>query len=107
MAAVKDVDARSGTRGGGVVRVETWAESRTGDVVKYAMAYVNHDIHAGDNGRVCGFDNRHLYPGFSSAHHCHWFGGVHENRKFVSFEETMDRFQRLLRRLKRRHGRGY
>lgn len=107
MSAVKDIDQRSVTRGGGVIRVETWVDSRTGDVVKYALAYVNHSIHGGDNGRVLGFDSSHMYPGFSTAHHTHWFGSVAENRKFVSFAETLDRFQRLLGRLKRHHGKGY
>lgn len=107
MAAIKDVDARSNTRGGGTVRVETWVDSRTGEVVKYCLAYINHSLHSGDNGRVLGFDNTHLYPGFSSAHHHHWMGRVGENRKYVSFEETLNRFQRLLTRLKRSYGRSY
>lgn len=107
MAVAKDVDDRFTTRGGGTIRVETWVESKTRAVVKYNLAYVNAAIHAGDNGRVLGFDNTHLYPGFSSAHHVHWMGTVYENRRFVSFDTTLDRFERSLRWLKRRYRRSY
>lgn len=103
---MKDIDSRSNTRGGGTIRAETWVDG-TGNVVKYSLTYVNSSIFSADNGRVLGFDNAHFYPGFASEHHYHFMGTVYENRRFVSFDDTLDRFQRLLARLKRRYGRSY
>jgi len=48
--------------------------------------YINHNIHAGDNGRVVGYDNAH------DGHHRHYFGAV-EPIEFVSFEDTEERFE--------------
>jgi len=105
--AVKDIDARASTKGGGVVRVERWRDPKTGAVVKYNMAYVNFGIHSGDNGRVLGFDNSHPYPGFPTLHHYHWMGSVYHHGKFLSFDQTLDLFERLLKRLKQHHGKAY
>lgn len=107
MPAQKLIDERSFTRGGGVIRVEAWCHLQSGAVDRYNLAYVNEWIHPGDNGRVVGFDNSHRYPGFSSRHHAHWFGQVFENRTFVSFEQTLTRFQRLLGRLRQQYGKVY
>lgn len=101
----KIMDARHKTRGG-QIRLEAWADMKTKQVVKYNLAYINHQF-AADNGRVLGFDDDHLYPEFSTLHHCHWFGKVIEDHKFVSFDYTLDRFQRLLKRLKRSFGKNY
>lgn len=105
--AAKWLDKRFHTRGGGSIRVEVWGHRTTRAVTRYNLAYVNRRISNSDNGRVVGFDNSHVYPGFRSAHHCHWFGRVLENCKFRSFEQTSDRFERLLRWLKRRHEEEY
>jgi hypothetical protein len=56
-------------------------------VTRYNLAYINHDLHQGDNGRVVGYDNAH---GF---HHRHYFGRV-EAVEFVSFDDIEDRFVR-------------
>ena len=46
---VDEVHAISARRGNGKVRVETWVD-KTGNVVRYNLAYINHSIFAGDNG---------------------------------------------------------
>lgn len=43
-------------------------------------------LHAGDNGRVVGYDNAH------DGHHRHYFGVV-EPIEFVSFKDTERRFE--------------
>jgi len=58
-----------------------------GTVSRYNLAYINHDLHQGDNDRVVGYDNAH---GF---HHRHYFGRV-ELFEFVSFDDIEDRFAR-------------
>ena len=55
-------------------------------VTRYNLAYINHAIHQGDNGRVLGFDNAHGY------HHRHYQGEI-EAVEFVSYEATQERFQ--------------
>lgn len=72
-------------RGNGQLRREVWVD-RDGRVTRYNLAYINHRLHARDNGRVVGYDNAHGY------HHRHYFGGV-EPVAFVSFEDVEDRFQ--------------
>ncbi len=79
----------------------------TGAVANYSLAYINHDLMAGDNGRVVGFDDRHIYPGFASVHHFHWFGRVFENLDHASYELADARFQRFLHRLKQHCGKNY
>ncbi len=49
-------------------------------------AYINHALHAGDNGRVVGYDNQHGY------HHRHYFGVV-AAVEFTSFDDIEDQFQ--------------
>jgi Family of unknown function (DUF6516) len=100
MAVKKTVDDRHNTKGGGIIRLEAWQDTKTKQVVRYSMTYINRKVCSVDNGRVLGFDNSHRYPGFATAHHCHWFGRVYENRKFVSHEATVLRFQRFLKRFK-------
>ena len=73
-------------RGNGTLRREIWAD-RQGKVTRYNLAYINHNLHSGDNGRVVGYDNAHGY------HHRHYFGVV-EPIAFVSFEEVEERFER-------------
>lgn len=72
--------------GGGRLRLQVWANAQ-GLVVRYNLAYINPLIFAGDNGRVLGYDDAHGY------HHRHYFGRV-EDVDFVSFESTMERFER-------------
>ncbi len=72
-------------RGNGLLRREVWVD-REGRVVRYNLAYVNHAINSGDNGRVLGYDNAHGY------HHRHYMGVV-EEVKFVSLEDIEMRFE--------------
>jgi len=106
-AAAKALDKRYTTRGGGRIRVEVWLDLKTRTVVRYNLAYVNPRITSRDSGRVIRFDNSHVYPGFHTPHHVHWFGRVFANDKFQSYGQTELRFQRLLPRLKRRYGTRY
>ena len=70
--ARKAVDERfylSSAKGGGILRREIWVDRR-GRVVRYNLAYVNHLIYAGDNGRVLGYDSAH------GRHHRHYRGKI-------------------------------
>ena len=48
------------------VHSDTSGDSR----IRYKLAYINHELAHGDNGRVVGYDNQHGY------HHRHHFGKV-------------------------------
>lgn len=75
--------------GGGTLSYEVWGFKDRGETVvtRYNLAYINHAIFRGDNGRVLGFDNAHGY------HHRHFMGEV-EAVEFESYEATLERFQR-------------
>lgn len=75
--------------GGGVLSFEVWGYMQNGKtiVTRYNLAYINRLICQKDNGRVLGFDNAHNY------HHRHFMGKI-APVKFVSYENTLDRFQR-------------
>ena len=86
MAEMKIVDnffAVSRKRGNGIVRYEIWQDN--GVVTRYNLAYINHLIYTGDNGRVLGYDNRH-------GHHRHFMGAV-EPVTTTKFEEIEQRFE--------------
>jgi hypothetical protein len=74
--------------GGGLLSYEVWGFREKGKTVvtRYNLAYINHEIFQGDNGRVLGFDNAH-------GHHHRHFMGVVETVEFVSYEATLERFQ--------------
>lgn len=74
--------------GGGLLSYEVWGYLDNGKtvVVRYNIAYINHALYRGDNGRVLGFDNAH---GF---HHRHYLGKV-EAVAFTSYEAIAERFQ--------------
>jgi len=72
-------------RGNGQLRREVWVDTQ-GRVTRYNLAYINHALHSGDNGRGVGYDNQHGY------HHRHYFGAV-EPVKFTSFEDIETQFQ--------------
>lgn len=88
MADKKQVDDKNyipKKRGNGILRREIWVDSK--DVVtRYNLAYVNPALHAGDNGRVVGYDNAHGY------HHRHYLGEI-TAVAFVSFEDVEEKFQ--------------
>ena len=73
-------------RGNGELRREVWVDAN-GRVTRYNLAYINHTLYQGDNGRVIGYDNAHGY------HHRHYFGQV-ESVDFVTFEDIEDQFAR-------------
>jgi hypothetical protein len=75
----------SDKRGNGHLRREVWVDKR-GTVTRYNLAYINHRLHEGDNGRVVGYDNQHGY------HHRHYFGKV-EKVDFISYEDIEERFE--------------
>lgn len=72
-------------RGNGQLRREVWVDE-CGKIVRYNLAFINHQLYQSDNGRVIGYDNRHGY------HHRHYFGTV-EAVTFQSFEEIEVRFE--------------
>lgn len=89
MADTKIVDEShkiSDKRGNGKLRRDIWVDLVTGKVTRYNLAYINHRLYAGDNGRVVGYDNAH------DGHHRHYFGVV-EPVDFVSFEDIEERFE--------------
>lgn len=71
--------------GNGILRREVWEDAQ-GRVVRYNLAYINHNVFQGDNGRVLGYDNAH---GF---HHRHYMGVV-EAVEFKSFDDIEEQFQ--------------
>ena len=75
--------------GGGLLSYEVWGYRLSGRTVvtRYNLAYINHVMHQGDNGRVLGFDNAHDY------HHRHFMGKI-QAVDFISYEATLERFQR-------------
>ncbi len=89
MPDVKIIDEShtiSDKRGNGKLRREVWVDALTRKITRYNLAYINHNIHAGDNGRVVGYDNAH------GGHHRHHLGAV-EPIEFVSFEDIEERFE--------------
>jgi hypothetical protein len=74
--------------GGGILSYEVWGYVEKGKTVvtRYNIAYINHAICQGDNGRVLGFDNAHGH------HHRHFMGEI-EAVGFDSYEATQERFR--------------
>ena len=91
MAAIKsqkalDVSTRlAKKRGNGILRREVWVDGK-GKVIRYNLAYINHDVFQGDNGRVIGYDNAH------GVHHRHYKGKA-ETVEFLSLEDIEERFE--------------
>lgn len=82
---IDEVHKISNRRGNGQLRREVWVDDR-GRVVRYNLAFINHQLFQGDNGRVVGYDNQHGY------HHRHYFGTV-EAVAFESFAQIEARFE--------------
>ena len=79
-----------------MLRREIWVD-RAGRVGRYNLAYINHLIHAGDDGRVLGYDSAH------GRHHRHYRGKV-TTVGFKSFEQIESRFQKEWNRLAKEAG---
>ena len=92
--AIDEVHHISRKHGNGQLRREVWVDAK-GRATRYNLAYINHDLHRGDNGRVVGYDNQHGW------HHRHYFGEV-ASVDFVSFEDTEARFEADWLALRRR-----
>lgn len=61
MAEIKIHDERhviTKRRGNGELRREVWVDAKR-SVARYNLAYINHELYRGDNGRVIGYDNAH------------------------------------------------
>lgn len=82
---IDEIHKISNKRGNGQLRREIWVD-QNGRVTRYNLAYINHQLHHGDNGRVVGYDNQHGY------HHRHYFGKV-EPITFISFENIEEQFE--------------
>lgn len=41
-------------QGDATIRVETWVDTKTGEVCRYCLAYVNQNLQSTDNGRILG-----------------------------------------------------
>ena len=83
--AVDETHEVSRRRGNGKLRREVWVDAG-GRVARYNLAYINHDIHRADNGRVVGYDSQH------GVHHRHYMGRITTVR-FSSFEDIEARFE--------------
>ena len=77
-------------RGGGLIKIEVW-EDEKGALVKYSLAYINHQISSKDNGRIIGYDNAHNY------HHKHLFGEILPVDDFTSYEDLLNRFEKEIK----------
>jgi hypothetical protein len=55
--------------------------------VRYNLAFINHFMYKGDNGRVLGYDMAHRH------HHRHFMGKV-ETTDFAGYEKLSERFFR-------------
>ena len=73
------------SRGNGLLKRRIWV-NEDDEVTRYSLTYINHHIHAGDNGRVLGYDNAHNY------HHRHYMGET-EPVVFKNLEDIESRFQ--------------
>lgn len=87
---VDDTSYLTGNRRGAVLKEEVWYVGH--DVVKYSLAYINHRVYGGDNGRVLGYDNTHEY------HHRHLKGNT-EEIGFPGYEALVDRFKKEVEEL--------
>lgn len=85
MKIIDEVHQIARKRGNGQLRREVWVDGH-GRVTRYNLAYINHALHQGDNGRVIGYDNQH------GRHHRHCFGQV-SPVTFISFEDIEEQFQ--------------
>lgn len=85
--------------GGGKLKERVIRDLDTGEVIEYALAYINPAIATTDNGRVLGYDNSHR------SHHRYSMGKV-EPFEFTSFEELRRRFEQEWIELAMRHVNG-
>jgi hypothetical protein len=71
-------------QGWGVIREEVW-QIESGEVVRYNLAFICHQLCAEDHGRVLGYDNRHGH------HHRHYMGKM-ESFQYAGYDVLLGRF---------------
>lgn len=71
------------------LRREIWVDA-DGKIVCFNLAFINHDIYSGDNGRVLGYDSQH------GVWHRHRLGEVSSVEE-TSFDEIEARFEAEVR----------
>ena len=79
--------------GRGLIREEVWQDV-DGEIACYNLAFINHFLMSGDNGRVLGYDNGHGY------HHRHFKGAV-EPLESVDYPSLRERFIHEVRLLRK------
>jgi hypothetical protein len=70
--------------GRGLIREEVW-QSESGEVVRYNLAFICHQLCALDHGRVLGYDNQHDH------HHRHDMGHT-EPFQYEGYDLLLTRF---------------
>ena len=76
------------SKGNGTIRRQIWHDDEK-KVTRYSLAYINHHLFSGDNGRVLGYDNAHGY------HHKHEMGTIVPTH-FKIFADIEKQFQQEL-----------
>jgi hypothetical protein len=71
-------------QGMGVIREEVW-QSESGEVVRYNLAFICHQLCTVDHGWALGYDNQHDH------HHRHFMGQV-EPFHYAGYEILLGRF---------------
>jgi CHASE1-domain containing sensor protein len=77
--------------GGGILK-EFVEQEPSGTLHRYALAYINPAIFAGDNGRVLGYDNAHGHP------HRHFMGEI-TPEPHLNWEQIREKFEQEWREL--------
>lgn len=85
--------------GGGILKELHEQDRKTGELRRYALAYVNPAIFSGDNGRVLGYDNAHGYP------HRHFMGTI-TREPTLSWREIRARFEQEWQEIATRYVKG-
>lgn len=70
--------------GKGLIREEVW-QSKSGEVVRYNLAFICHQLCTSDHGRVLGYDNQHGH------HHRHYMGHA-EPFQYNGYDVLLTRF---------------
>lgn len=90
-----DVIVLHKSKGNGTLKRRIWI-NQDDVVTRYSLAYINHHIYTGDNGRVLGYDNTHNY------HHRHYMGNT-EPVEFENFEDIENRFSSEFEEIHEKH----
>ena len=91
--AVDEITPVGCAAGRGLIREEVWQDADS-EIARYNLAFINHFMMRGDNGRVLGYDNGH---GF---HHRHFKGAI-EPMEYVDYPGLRERFIREVLELRK------